>query len=577
MNELSHTLQSTELSTEVQDQQATTTIAQIVDQIAVLLQNEETLERKQYEALYASFYRKKGQLEQAKTLDQEQILLQEARLNDLNQQYKAIERKRSEELVARQLAIGAKADALLQNLEQLLASDDEFRLIYERFHQMRQEWEQLRPLTQQDESRLSKRFVQLRDSFYELKNINAELRDYDYRKNLEQKQQIIEELRQLAEDADIISALAKLSNDIVPRWRDIGPVAPELRAEVNGAYKELSTAIFKKHQSYQENLKAGEALSAQQKAELIDKIALYLTDKKPHTISEWTAATEAVKALQEEWKSLGNAGRKHNNELFLRYRVACQEFFAQKSEYFKLRKQEQNEGITKRKDLIERAIATAASDRYSETIAALTALQEEWKQLPALRHASSDSLWQEFRKPFEDFYKRKREHDRKQHHIEQRNEEQKRALIATLQSYVESSELPEHLKEKLVAAKEDWRKLGRANAKVNDELWAEFCRLNDELYGRLRALQSERREHRGRGQKAQQGEDSKTPKNELQQLQRKAERMRTELRNYENNLHFLSSTSKGDNPLLREIERKHQQLLRSIARLDAEIKALSEK
>lgn len=575
MNELSHTPQSSPLSPEAQDHLATSTIGQIVDQIAVLLQNEDTLERKQYEALYASFYRKKGQIEQSKSADMEQILLQEARLNDLNQQYKAIERKRSEALAALQLENGTKAEDLLNKLEQLLGSDEDFKVIYERFHQLREEWEHLRPLTQQDESRLGKRFISLRDSFYELKNVDAELRDNDYSKHLEQKRQILEELRLLSESADIIASLARLNNEIVPRWRDVGPVAPELRSEINGSYKELSTAIFKKHQTYQEDLKAGEAVCAHKKAELIDKIALYLTDKKPQNITEWNSATEVVKALQEEWKSLGNAGRKHNNELYLRYRVVCQDFFTLKSEYFKQRKQEQSEGIAQRKALIERAVATAASDKYNETIIALTALQEEWKSLPALRRSVSDSLWQEFRKPFEDFYKRKREHDRRQHHIEHRNEEQKRALIAKLQGYAEASELPERLKDKLLAIKEDWRKLGRANAKVNDELWAEFCRLNDELYGRLRSLQGERRQERSRSHQSTQGEPAKNPKDELQHLQRKAERMRAELRNYENNLNFLSSTSKGNNPLMREVERKHQQLVQSIARIEEQIVALS--
>lgn len=572
MNELSQTLRSEELSLEANKALDQQTPSQIVDQIALLLQADEVPERKAYEVLYSAFYKKKKQYEQTESVEMEQLLLQEARLNDLNNQYRTLERKRSEAIAALQLANGNKAEALLDQLEILLSSGNDFKLVYERFHEIRAEWERLRPLNQQDESKLGKRFVNLREAFYELKDINTELRDYDYRKNLEQKQQLLEELKQLEQSDDIIAALATLNNSLVLRWRDIGPVAHEHRAEVNGTYKALSTSIFKRHQSYQENLKAGEEQNAQAKELIIEKIKILGSTSRPTTATKWNTTTDEVKALQEAWKAIGSAGRKNNNELYTKFRTACNEFFEAKQEFFKNRKSEVLEGVSQRKQLIERAITLSESSHFVETVAALTKLQEEWKKLPHLRKSEADALWQEFRKPFEVFYQRKKEHDRKQHHIEKSNEDKKRALLAELKTFVDTDELPERLKDKLIAIKESWKKIGRASSKINDELWAEFCALNDTLYERLRSLHIERRSEHIKARRQKLSETPHGLKDELQILQRKAERLRTELRNYENNINFLNTNSKSSNPLLKEIERKQQRLAESLKRVEEEIK-----
>lgn len=576
MNELSQTLPSEPLALESPSDLTLLTPSQVVDKIALLLQSDEIPERKEYETLYSAFYKIKKHKEPNTPEEMEQLLLQEARLNDLNSQYRTLERKRSEALAALQLANGEKAEAILNELEVLLASGADFKVVYERFHEIRKEWESLRPLTQQDESRLGKRFVTLRDAFYELKDINTELRDYDYRKNLEQKQQILEELRVLEQSEDIVAALATLSNSLVLRWRDIGPVAPEHRAEINGTYKTLSTSIFKRHQAYQEGLKAGEEQNAKEKEGLIEKAKAFLAEERPTTAIAWNTVSDEIKALQEKWKTIGSAGRKSNGELYQAFRAVCNDFFEAKQDFFKSRKSEAVEGIALRKQLIERAVALAESNHFVDTVAALTKLQEEWKQLPHLRKSDADPLWQEFRKPFETFYQRKKEYDRKQHHIEKANEEKKRALLGELKAFVEEQELPERLKDKLIAIKESWRKIGRAGAKVNDDLWAEFCSLNDTLYERLRSLHTERRSEQLKERRQKLAESPRDIKDELQVLQRKAERLRTELRNYENNINFLTSTSKGANPLLKEIERKQQRLAESLERVEEEIRLFTQ-
>lgn len=574
MIEPSEVLQSQELSNQ-HPGSTNLSIDQIVDRIATLLQNEESLERKEYETLHAAFYKRKKQLETSDApYDKEHVLLQEARLNDLNQQFRSIEKKRTEHLVALQLENGTKAEELLNELEVLLSSPEDFKHIYDRFHIIRGEWESLRPLTQQDESRLGKRYVSLRESFYELKNINTEMRDYDFRKNLELKQGLLEEMRQAEAEEDCIVALNKLTPLLV-RWRDVGPVARDLRDNINERFKSIKTSIFKRHQAYQESLKQGEEERTAKKLELIEHARTLVSDL-PTTPSGWNSTAEELKKLQKDWQALGYSG-KSSSSLYMQLREVCDRFFGAKQEYFRERKTIISEAITQRKALISEAIETAKGEHYKETVEALTRLQERWQKLPGIRKEEGDALWAEFRKPFEEFYKRKREHDREQSGIRHHNEAQKQALLEELRALLNEEELPDHLASRLSQIKDKWRKIGRAGSKVNDTLWADFCRLNDELYDRLRSAKTQGKieQIKARHQKIA-GDPSKV-KDELTFLQRKVERLKGELRNYDNNLTFLTSSSKdNNNPLIKEATKKRLRLAQDIEQLEREIKLIRE-
>lgn len=546
------------------------TINQIVDRIAVLLQSPDELDRKLFDDLHAAFYKRKKEQELSGDNNSEQLLLQEARLNDFSQQFRSIERKRNEALAALQLKNGSKVESLLEKSEALISNEVSFAELYVAYKELQKTWIELRPLNQQDESRLGKRYVAFRDKLYSLETIDNELVAQDYATNLEEKRSLLTELRQLNEAEDIVSSLAHLNNTLVGKWRDVGPVSPELRREVEGEYKQLTTDIFKKHQSYQDELKVSEGQNATCKEELIDKVMSYTADTKPRSYSEWNVAAEAVKALQSEWYTIGQAG-KRNHELFVRYKEACNIFFGLRQEFMKQRKQDSLEGIALRRGLIERAIELSSSTDYAETTKALLALQAEWKGLPHVRKAEGDALWQEFRKPIDEFYQRKREQERKQHFVEKRNEEGKRALLSQLRDLSAQEELPANLRAKLTEVKDAWKKFGRASEGVNDELWAEFCKLNDALYERLRSVQTNQKGSEGRLRGAKREGRASSGQDDQQSLSRKAERLRSELRNYENNINFLSVSSKEGNPLLQEIERKKQLLVEQLASIESKL------
>ncbi len=573
MTELSQIPVSQECSLDEQELKQLT-LSQIVDRMAVLLQDEVAVERKQMDLLTEIFTHKLRSSQKEDPEGAEARLLVEARFNDLSNQFRTIERRRSEALAALQIKHGTQMEALLEEFKSLMATSSDFASVYQRFQEVRTSWQSLRPLTQQDDSRLGKLFVQLRAAFYAFESFDEQLKNADFAKHLQQKQELLAELKTWSESADILEALQVLSNDLVQRWRDIGPVAPELRAEIEGAYKELSTSIFKRHQAYQDELKAEEANHAQAKTKIIDDIKAYLADKLPSTASEWHEATNQIKQYQQDFRSIGHAGRKLNHELYQQYREVCNLFFEKRHSYYELKNKVQADAVALRKSLIERATELAQSDKFAETVELLKGLQSEWQKLPHIRKEEGDLLWAEFRKPFDAFYERKRAYDAKQHSYGKKNEEQKRSLLAELKSISELAELPEGLKDKLQNIKDSWRKIGRASAKVNDELWTEFCGLNDILYAKLRALQDDRRSEQLKQRKEQLSAEPQALKGELQFLQRKADRLRAELRNYDNNINFLSASAKSGNALLKEVERKREKLAVDLERVEQEIKVL---
>lgn len=546
------------------------TINQIVDRIAVLLQTPDELDRKLFDDLHSAFYKSKKELELSGESDSEQVLLQEARLNDFSQQFRSIERKRNEALAALQLENGSKVEALLEKSEALISNETDFSELYSAYKNLQKAWLELRPLNQQDESRLGKRYVAFRDKLYSLDTVDAELVAQDYALNAEEKRGLLAELKELSQNEDIVSSLALLNNTLVGKWRDVGPVAPELRREIEGEYKRVTTEIFKRHQAYQEELKVSEGQNATYKEELIDKIIAYTADNKPQSYSDWNAATDVVKTLQSQWYTIGQAG-KRNHELFVRYKEACNIFFGMKQEFMKQRKQDSLEGIALRRKLIERAKELSSSTDYAETTKALLGLQAEWKALPHVRKAEGDALWQEFRKPLDEFYQRKRDQERKQHFVEKRNEEGKKALLSQLRELSAQEELPENLRAKLTGIKDAWKKFGRASDEINDDLWAEFCQLNDALYERLRSVQGAIPKAGNKSGRAKSENRTSGSQDEQNSLSRKAERLRSELRNYENNINFLSISNKEGNSLLQEIERKKQLLVDQLASIESKL------
>lgn len=546
---------------------------QVVEQIAVLLQADQLPERKQIDRLKALFYSKKEQLAQSgDKAELEQAEIQEERMNDLLAQFRELDRKRVEAQEALYESNRQGAEALLVRLEALLESGEEFRKVYDEFHQIREQWESFRPLNPQDESRLRKVYAPLRDRFYELKNINEELREYDFRKNLEAKRAIIDELRPLVDHPDPIYALKQM-NAFAARWHDLGPVARDLRQEISSEYKELSSAIYRRHQEYQDQKRTSEQTNLDAKQAIVARLEAILTGALPSKRKGWEELTEQVKALQAEWKSIGHAGRRDNDKIFQRLRAGMDAFFQLKSEFYSRTASEQDANLEAKRALLARAKELRDSTEWDKATEALKELQQQWMKIGAIPQKYSQSLWKEFRECFDTFFERKKAQGGGKRGQEHANLKAKRAILEELRA-LQAEEETDGLSDRLKALGHQWQAIGHVPYSEKDALNTEHKALLDELYGRLRSSRSQRRlDGYSAGLK-----DIASKKgglqSELQRMERIRERLRSEIQTYDNNLSFLSVSSKGASALLKDVERKRQALEEELALLDDKIALL---
>lgn len=545
--------------------------SQIVERIAVLLVGETLPERKTIDTLSYVFEQRKAEaLRTGDTQLQEQIDLQQERLGDLLRQFRELDAKRREELIAKQTANRDAAKEVMTQIAALLESTEEFGHIYTVFHELRQRWEGLRPLDPQDERLLRREFVELRDRFYELKNINEELRELDYRVNLKAKQELIEELRTVATLEDIIQA-KKQADTIAIRWRDMGPVAPAERNAINAAYKELSQGIFRRHQAFIDERRQAEQSSHSSKQTLLERLEAMLVTL-PTKRRDWEAMTEQVKAIQTEWRTLGYSG-KGSDTLYQRLRAGMDAFYHAKGEFFSRLSGELEANLSAKRVLVERARELRDSTDWSATAKELKELQVKWAGIGNVPERYRQRIWEEFRGHMDHFFEQRKQHDGSRRSGERQNLQLKRAILDELKALEGETEEVQDLTGKLRALSDRWQAIGHVPYSEKETLHQEYRRLLDALYGRVRDNRSRRRIDSYSTSIEQLSGDKQALREERQRMERQRQRLQAELRTYENNMNFLN-LSKGASALLRDVERKHDSLSEELRLIEEKINLL---
>ena len=398
------------------------------------------------------------------------------------------------------------------------------------------------------------------ERFYDLLKINKELRDYDFKKNLDQKIALCEAAEALSENEDIIGAFKSLQA-LHEEWKGIGPVAKELRDELWNRFKAASSVINKRHQQHFESLKEGEQKNEEAKTALCVEIESINTDDLK-SFNAWDEKTKEIIALQEQWKTIGFASRKVNNQLFERFRKSCDEFFRKKAEYFKAVKDEMARNLEKKKALCEKAEALKESTEWKSTTDTLIAIQKEWKTIGPVAKKYSDAVWKRFISACDYFFEQKAKQTSSQRQVELENLNQKKEIIAKLNAIDENMETAEATARvrELMA---EWNKIGFVPFKEKDKIYKEYQSVLDKHFTRLN-MQENRNRLMSYTSTVQQLASSDQAQNKLyrerEKLVHNYERLKAELHTYENNMGFLNISSKSGNSMLKEMERKMQQL-----------------
>ena len=463
---------------------------------------------------------------------------------------------------------------LIDQLKELCESQDDFNKLYNSFKDIQQRWKEVKAVPQEHVNELWKNYQIYTEKFYDIIKINNQFRDYDFKKNLELKTALCETVEKLGNEPDVISAFHQLQK-LHQEFRDTGPVAKELRDEIWNRFKAASTAVNRRHQQHFEALKESEQHNLDQKTVICEIVEAIEYDELK-TFSAWENKTQEVIALQNKWKTIGFAPQKMNVKIFERFRHACDDFFKKKGEFFKALKEGMNENLEKKKALCEKAEALKDSTDWKATADALTKLQKEWKTIGPVAKKYSDAVWKRFITACDYFFDQKNKATSSQRSVEVENMEKKKALIEKLASIDENMDTDEAgtLVRDLM---KEWNSIGHVPFKEKDKLYKQYHGLIDQLFDRFNISASNKKLSNFRSNISNiQGGGSQSLYREREKLVRIYENMKNELQTYENNLGFLTSSSKKGSSLLTELNRKVDKLKADLELVLQKIKVIDE-
>lgn len=464
---------------------------------------------------------------------------------------------------------------LIDQLKALTESQEDFNKLYNDFKDIQQRWKEVKAVPQEHVSELWKNYQTYSEMFYDIIKINNQFRDYDFKKNLEMKTALCETVEKLQTEPDVISAFHQLQK-LHQQWREIGPVAKELREDLWSRFKAASTIINKRHQEHFEGLKAKEQENLEAKTAICEQIE-NIDFPALKSFKDWEEKNKEVIALQDKWKTIGFAPKKSNVKIFERFRAACDVYFNRKSEFYKNIKDEMEKNLALKKALCEKAEALKDSTDWKSTTEKMIALQKEWKTIGSVARKHSDAVWKRFITACDYFFEQKNKNVSSQKSVEQTNLAAKKTLIEKINTIDEADH--DEAFATLKGYMTEWNAIGHVPFKEKDKIYKEYHEAVDKQFDRLKVDQNDRKMQTFRNSLSDMsnGERGKGKLyGEREKLMRMYERMKNELQTYENNIGFLSISSKGGSGLLKEMERKIDKLKDEMALIIKKIDAIDE-
>ena len=460
---------------------------------------------------------------------------------------------------------------IIEKIKMMSTSPEEANKSYNDFKALQQEWKDIKAVPAEKANELWRNYQLYVEQYYDLLNLNRELREYDFKKNLEQKTLLCEAAEKLADEPDAVSAFHQLQ-ELHQQYREIGPVAKELREQIWARFKAASTVINKRHQQHFEELRAKEEENLVRKTALCEKVEAIAKEENKNA-TDWENHTKQIIDIQTEWKTIGFAPQKMNVKIFDRFRAACDDFFGRKAEFFKTLKEKFAENTKKKKEMVEQAKALMDSTDWKATSDKLIKLQKEWKTIGMVPKKVGDQLWAEFVAACNKFFEARNAATAGTRNEEQQNMDRKKEIIAKLKELLDST--ADNVQAKLQQLIDEYGKIGHVPFKEKDKLFKEYHKVVDALYKQLNISASKQRLDNFKSSiksMAKQGEDMLD--NERGRLMRRYEQLKSEITTYENNLGFLNASSKKGNSLIDEMNRKVNKLKDDLELIRQKIKAI---
>lgn len=462
---------------------------------------------------------------------------------------------------------------IIEKIKAMAVSPEEANKSYKQFKDLQQQWKEIKAVPADKANVLWRNYQLYVEQFYDLLKLNNEAREYDFKKNLELKTKLCEAAERLADEPDAISAFHQLQK-LHQEFREIGPVAKDLRESVWERFKAASTIVNKRHQAHFDELKGQEEENLQKKTALCEKVE-EIAKAEVKNSSEWEKLTKEIIEIQTEWKTIGFAPQKMNVKIFERFRAACDEFFTRKADFFKNIKEIFAANAEKKRALIAKANELKESTDWKKTSDKFVQLQKEWKEIGMTQKKVGDALWAEFLGACNYFFEKRNSSTTNQYKEERENLQKKKGVIAQLKELLEkSSDEAEALVGKL---SEEFNAIGHVPFKEKDKIYTEYRETIDALRKKLNISFNKKNveDFKNNLKKlAKEGEDSLL--SERARLMRQYENLKSEIQTYENNLGFLNASSKKGNSLIDEVNKKIDKLKDDVQAIYNKVKAIDE-
>ncbi|ERK01887.1 DUF349 domain-containing protein [Segatella salivae] len=556
--------------------------AEIIERLKEIVGNDENPTKEELDHLKTSFYKlhiaereaqQKAYLEAGGDPDKYVLVPDEA--EDVFKAEMGVIKERRAKLFLQQEAEKQenleKKLNIIERIKNMASSPEEANKNYNEFKELQQQWKDIKNVPADKANELWRNYQLYVEQYYDQLNLNREAREYDFKKNLGIKNHLCEAAEKLAEEPDVISAFHQLQ-ELHQQFREVGPVAKELRDEVWTRFKAASTVINKRHQQHFDELRAKEEDNLVKKTALCEKVEDIVKDEHKGA-NEWEKLTKEIIDIQAEWKKIGFAPQKMNVKIFERFRAACDDFFSKKAAFFKEMKQRYNENIAKKQSLIEKAEALMESTDWKVTTDKMIALQKEWKTIGAVPKKVGDELWSKFLEACNKFFEARNAANAGTRNEERTNLDKKKAIISQLKELVEGN--VDDLQEKVKGLVDEYAKIGHVPYKEKDKLYKQYHEILDKLYDDLHVTTAKRKLDNFKSNLknvVKRGEDALD--NERGRLMRRYEGLKQEINTYENNLGFLNASSKKGNSLIDEMNRKVQRLKDDMELIKQKIKTI---
>ena len=466
---------------------------------------------------------------------------------------------------------------IIERVKELIDSKDDFYKVYNEFRKLQHRWKEIKQVPQSSVNELWKEYQHYSEKFYDILKINNEMRDYDFKKNLELKQTLCESVEKLENEKDVVSAFYQLQN-LHQEWREIGPVAKEMREDIWSRFKKASSVINKRYQDHFESLRLLEQRNLEEKIALCVEVES-IDYSKLTAFKNWDEQHKHIVDLQEKWKTIGFAPKKSNTKVFERFRTACDAFFRRKSDFYKNIKETMDVNLEKKTALCEKAETLKDSQEWKEATDQFIALQKEWKLIGPVSRRYSDAIWKRFIAACDYFFNQKNTHHSSQKTEEVDNLKKKKAIIEKINSIdvnLPTSEAVAVIRDLIT----EWNKIGFVPFREKDKIHKEYRKAVDKHFDRLKLDESERRLQTFKSSLSEISFGDEKSKNKLlnerDKLMRTYERLKSDIQTYENNIGFLSVSSKGGGGLMKEMNRKINSLKEELNLIVKKIEVIDE-